>query len=111
MAASGLLAYLIPRGDSLIGRFLSLRPLVYLGTISYTLYLVHAFVLVYAHRDGLEGVTLAAVAFAVTVAAASISWFALERPLQRLKSVVAPYPNKPTTEATQARVGRDRVKA
>jgi peptidoglycan/LPS O-acetylase OafA/YrhL len=79
----------------------SLPPVVYLGRISYGLYVFHNFT--YGVKARLVGawsrlepmlgpVPGPAVAFAVTVAAAALSWHVLERPVQRLK---ARYPYSP----------------
>lgn len=76
-----------------VGRVLTLGPLVYLGKISYALYLFHGFT-----RPVVAG-ALAAVGLAlpagllprfvllagVTVAAASLTWFFFERPINDLK--------------------------
>ena len=94
VVATGFLAYLVPRGHTWVGRFLSWRPLVYMGTISYALYLVHGFVLARMHAWELGRWETGALAFVVTLAVATVSWYALERPLQEYKSVVAPYPSQ-----------------
>jgi peptidoglycan/LPS O-acetylase OafA/YrhL len=76
------------------GRLLSLRPIVYLGKISYGLYVLHLPILGWAvprieahlgdplrERPG----ALALVGIALSVAAAAASWHAFERPLNQLK--------------------------
>jgi peptidoglycan/LPS O-acetylase OafA/YrhL len=72
--------------------FLRVRGLRYLGRLCFGLYLLHrpadTLTTVAAARLGLdasEGVAWVAVKIAVAVALASLSWFALERPLLRLK--------------------------
>ena len=74
------------------GRALSLTPLVYLGTISYGIYLYHYFAI--WGFDAAFGWTRGghpnqAVYFfvltAATVSVASVSWFAVERPISSLK--------------------------
>lgn len=74
------------------GRILELRPLLYLGQISYGLYVIHPFV-----PDALEGVmtrtfayrlTLPASFFVfstVTIVLAACSWHLYEKPLNNLK--------------------------
>jgi peptidoglycan/LPS O-acetylase OafA/YrhL len=70
------------------GRVLSLRPLLYLGTISYGLYVFHNFMpplladirIPFAVRP-IRFLLLCG----VTVVAASLSWYLFERPLGRLK--------------------------
>lgn len=74
-----------------IGRVLSWPPLMYLGRISYGIYLFHMFVRVFGTRafEKLGLVVppaLAAVLFTVvTVVAASLSWHFFERPINALK--------------------------
>ncbi len=77
-------------------KLLSLAPIVYLGKISYGLYLYHH-VLIYAFRryEGLswvvdaigssEGFGFFVVITLASVATASLSWYAFERPINRLK--------------------------
>jgi peptidoglycan/LPS O-acetylase OafA/YrhL len=79
--------------EGLLGRFLSSGPMVYIGKISYGIYIIHAFVPSLLSRininpgnlpKGVEAwflvITLA------TILLASVSWFLLERPANRLKS-------------------------
>ena len=75
------------------GRVLELRPLMYLGTISYGVYVYHAFVPYLMGRlFGAWGTAPSdwpwrfAVLSAVTIALASVSWRVLERPMLRLKA-------------------------
>lgn len=73
-----------------LARPLSFAPLGYLGRISYGLYLLHIPVLgivtgLMAGMDtdllGQRPVAVSAVAFVLTIGLASLSWFALERPI------------------------------
>lgn len=65
---------------------LRLRPILYIGTISYTMYLVHFFVYVGVARvlngDLLRGV----VAASLTVGVAALSWKYFESPILRLRN-------------------------
>jgi peptidoglycan/LPS O-acetylase OafA/YrhL len=72
-------AICVPSG--VIARFLSLRPLVWLGTISYGAYLWHYPVYVYldASRTGQIGLALLAIRFAATIALAAASYYLVER--------------------------------
>jgi peptidoglycan/LPS O-acetylase OafA/YrhL len=66
-----------------IARTLSLRPLVWLGTISYGAYLWHFPVFVYldSARTGRGGAALLVIRFASTFALAALSWYLVERPV------------------------------
>jgi peptidoglycan/LPS O-acetylase OafA/YrhL len=86
-------ALLVTGKPSLYGRFLVWRPLKYLGTISYGLYLIHilCFVLIGAFdlkmaKYGIWGdLSVVVVRIALSVTAASVLWFGFERPILRLK--------------------------
>lgn len=76
----------------LLGKTLSLPPLVYLGTISYGIYLYHYFAIwVFQEEFGWirkhypDQAVYCVTLTAATVVVASISWFALERPVNGLK--------------------------
>ncbi len=82
IAAVGLLAWaLTDRGW--FRALLTTRPLRYLGEISYTMYLVHIFlvVLLQNHFGTAGWVKLAGAVFVIGYA--TVSWFAMERPLIR----------------------------
>jgi peptidoglycan/LPS O-acetylase OafA/YrhL len=70
-----------------VGRVLSLRPLRFVGRISYGLYLWHwpVFVLLSEERTGLSGISLSAARLTVTFAVATLSFYLLERPLRGIK--------------------------
>jgi peptidoglycan/LPS O-acetylase OafA/YrhL len=72
-----------PRGP--VRALLSLAPLVWIGTISYGLYLWHwpVQLVLTPNRTHLDGVTLDLARVAVTVACATISYFAVELPIRR----------------------------
>jgi peptidoglycan/LPS O-acetylase OafA/YrhL len=90
----------------LAGKVLSSSPLVYLGTISYGVYLYHYFMIwVFRREFGWirkqypnQAVYFLALT-AATIAVASISWFAFERPINGLKRYF-PYARRQTS--TQA---------
>ncbi len=68
-----------------LGAVLSLRPVRWVGMISYGLYLWHwpVFVLVNDTDTGLSGNVLLALRVALTFAVATLSFYALERPIRR----------------------------
>ena len=80
-----------------VGHILRFRPLVYLGRISYGLYVYHLFVSFglwrienwlghFIHKNhAAQLVNNFGVRFTITVAIASASWFLLEKPLNDLK--------------------------
>jgi peptidoglycan/LPS O-acetylase OafA/YrhL len=71
--------------ESPLARGLSLRPLVWIGTISYGLYLWHwpMFVWIGSPRTGADGWLADVGQVAAVFAAATISSYLLERPIQR----------------------------
>ncbi len=78
-----------PRGP--VRSLLSLAPLVWVGTISYGLYLWHWPVLLVLTpgRTHLSGIELDATRIAVTVACATASYYAVELPIRRGKTLRA----------------------
>ena len=75
---------------SLVERFFALRPLRYVGRISYGLYLYHwpIFLVLDGSRTGLSGVPLLVVRLAVSIGAAAISYRFVERPLRGLQPAI-----------------------
>lgn len=71
--------------ESLVGRALSLRPMVFIGLISYSLYLVHWPMLVYLRYElGNElplSIRLAVVL--ISIAIATLSWWGIEDPVRK----------------------------
>jgi peptidoglycan/LPS O-acetylase OafA/YrhL len=85
-----------PQDRGAIRRVLRSRPAVYLGLVSYGIYLWHWYILRIV-ADWLDWplyhgnwIVVLAVALPIVVFAASVSWFALERPVLRLAQRVAP---------------------
>ena len=75
-------------GISTIGRLLSLRPVVVVGLISYSLYLWHWPLIVFQRTDGFlggSGVMTKLLLIAVSIGIAWLSWKFIERPF-RLKA-------------------------
>jgi peptidoglycan/LPS O-acetylase OafA/YrhL len=88
---------------------LTLSPVMFLGRISYSVYLIHRTVLI-ALGEHLGGkVTVLVLAFAITLVYASLSWYFLEKPLLSTKpkttdgsGVIA---NRSLTEGPATRLG------
>jgi len=91
IAMSGILAAVLGMKEGVVFRLLSNRAVIFLGTISYTLYLVHKLVLTAVRSVVPYPLPAAAVTLALTVVWASASWYLLEKPLARLKERLAPY--------------------
>jgi peptidoglycan/LPS O-acetylase OafA/YrhL len=75
------------RGPSMAGRLLSLRPIVFIGLISYSLYLWHWPLIVFQRTDGLlvadaSSSTSALVLIVVSVGVACLSWKFVELPFR-----------------------------
>jgi peptidoglycan/LPS O-acetylase OafA/YrhL len=85
------------------GRFLEWKLVVYLGKISYGLYLYHAFVPYIFNSLGIRGARPMMVAAYVltSVALASLSWFLWEKPVRSLRDRLSNDPSRPLV-ATQA---------
>jgi peptidoglycan/LPS O-acetylase OafA/YrhL len=81
--AAVIASVVLAPGDPL-GRLLALAPLVWLGRISYGVYLWHwpLFGLLTADRTGLAGASLLLVRVAATLVAATASFWLIERPVR-----------------------------
>ncbi|MDD4867796.1 MAG: acyltransferase family protein [Mycobacterium sp.] len=75
-----------------IARILSFRPLVWLGTISYGVYLWHwpIFLTLNGERTGWTGLPLFAARCGATIAAAGASWWLIEQPIRRWRPTRVP---------------------
>ena len=88
-----------------VARVLAWRPLVWLGAISYGVYLWHwpIFLVLNGERTGWSGWSLFALRCAATVAVAAASWWLLEQPIRRWRPVIVPMlPLAGATAATAA---------
>lgn len=85
LATAAVIAALVLGDRALLQRALSLRPLVWVGAISYGLYLWHwpVKVILTSSRVGLEGWQLTLVWVAATIALAVPSYYLVERPIRR----------------------------
>ena len=72
------------QADGPVRRALSVRPLVWLGTISYGVYLFHwpIYVIADADRMGFDGPALVLLQLGLTIAVSVVSFYALERPIR-----------------------------
>jgi peptidoglycan/LPS O-acetylase OafA/YrhL len=110
-AAAAFFAWLIytaSRGFSgITGRILAAAPLVFIGKISYGVYVYHPYVPAVtsrvARRFGIvlptEGWVAALFYASLTVVVATVSWYAFERPINRLKKKF-PYPTASSAGGT-----------
>jgi peptidoglycan/LPS O-acetylase OafA/YrhL len=75
------------------GKLLELRPLVYLGKISYGIYVIHTFVVLPLRTlDGvgdLHPVVFAGLCTVVTITLAMLSWHFLEAPINKLRKKIS----------------------
>jgi peptidoglycan/LPS O-acetylase OafA/YrhL len=92
------------------GRFLTWRPLKYLGTISYGLYLIHILCFVVIGdfdlkmaKYGMWGdLSVVAVRMVLSIAAASLLWYGFERPILRLKRYFVAKPQPRAAKEVEA---------
>lgn len=75
-----------------VARLLAVRPLVWLGTISYGIYLWHwpIFLVLNGERTGWSGGGLFGIRCAATLVLATVSWWVIEQPIQRWRPVLVP---------------------
>lgn len=111
-----LIAALLATGKrTAYGRFLTWRPLKYLGTISYGLYLIHVlcFVLIGAfdlkmEKYGMGGdLAVVAVRLILSISAATLLWYGFERPILRLKKRFVSKPQPPLAQPAPVLVAAD----
>ncbi len=93
-AYAGVIGYLICCPGARISRLLSIRPMRYVGRISYGLYVWHPFVfsLTYRWLRAYSVLTRGLVAFVLAFATAYVSWYGYERHFLKLKDRLAPEP-------------------
>ena len=78
--------------DSAVAKLLAWRPLVWLGAVSYGVYLWHwpVFLVLNGERTGWTGLALFAGRCIVTVVLAAVSWWLIEQPVRRWRPVRVP---------------------
>lgn len=96
-AATLISVWLVERAargfDGAVGRLLTARPVAYLGTVSYGIYLVQSPIRYAFGPEEARGWPLFVVVTLLSVGAASISWRYLERPINRRKALFQ-YPTR-----------------
>jgi len=99
VATSALLLTLWTGGLPLVRQLCSWSPFVYLGRISYGLYIYHylIFFVFTRYSTGIERVLRVTVCLLATIVIASLSWYLLERPFLNLKSRYAYRHRSPTS--------------
>lgn len=90
LALNSLLALIVIMGllvhpEGFLARFMMQKWLVWVGTLSYGLYLWHLPIFLTMARRNFSNLELNTIGFALTFAAASSSYYLLEKPLLRLK--------------------------
>ena len=105
LAAVLVVASVALEQDGPVARVLAWRPLVWLGAISYGVYLWHwpIFLALNGERTGWSGWPLFALRCAATVTLAGASWWLLEQPIRRWRPAIVPMlPLAGATAATAA---------
>ncbi len=92
LSAALVVSYAADGMDNAFGRFLSWRPLLYLGMISYGLYVYHLPIYELAWKQPILSTLL-------TIGVASISWYFYEKPINSLKRHFE-YPRRSKVESS-----------
>ncbi len=92
VAAGAIIVTCVTMPASTLPRFLSVAPLVFIGRISYGLYLYHwpIFLVINHAHTGLSGFPLLASRLAATFAMATASWYLIEEPIRTGKLFTGP---------------------
>lgn len=84
VAAGCIVLSLAASGSTVLGRVLSWPPIVYIGAISYSLYLWH-YPIVRAMRDNQDPLTLTAVVVVASLVVSVMSYELLEKPMKAMR--------------------------
>jgi len=87
LAAGAVIGSVVTGPATVLARLCALPPLVFVGRISYGLYLYHwpLFLVINNAHTGLSGAGLLGARFGATFAAATLSWFVVETPVRRYR--------------------------
>jgi peptidoglycan/LPS O-acetylase OafA/YrhL len=90
LAIAPLLYYVVHYPETLTGKLLNTRLLSYIGVLSYSLYLLHALVLLQMHRliHGTLGVAL--ISLPLTIALGVLTRVLIEKPAEKLRARLRP---------------------
>jgi peptidoglycan/LPS O-acetylase OafA/YrhL len=93
-------------------RWLAWRPIAWIGTITYGLYLWHIPVIVFTGGIGLlpGGALLAVVALPISIALGAASWYLLEQPFMK-RAARAPRTRPPASSEAKSARSRSRIPA
>ena len=97
--ATGLLAFTLGSDEGLWMKLMTWKPVRWIGLVSYTSYLIHAGVLALV-RPSSSLIVNRALAFAVVMAYASLSWLFLEEPIMKLRPSAWPGTRRSRLQST-----------
>jgi peptidoglycan/LPS O-acetylase OafA/YrhL len=91
-AVAAILGYVTVRPSGWLGSVLAVAPLVWLGRISYGVYLWHwpLFAILSAQRTGLSGFVLLVLRMSATIAVAALSYYLIEQPIRTGRALRRP---------------------
>ena len=91
LAIAPLLYYVVHYPETYIGRLLNNRVLSYIGVLSYSLYLLHAAVLLQMQRIVHGELTVAILTLPVTIALGFLARALIEKPMEKLRARLRPH--------------------
>jgi peptidoglycan/LPS O-acetylase OafA/YrhL len=86
LAIAPLLYYVVHCPETRVGKLLNTRVLSYIGVLSYSLYLLHAAVLLQMQRVVHGRLTVAVLTLPVTIALAVLTRILIEKPAEKLRA-------------------------
>jgi peptidoglycan/LPS O-acetylase OafA/YrhL len=85
LALIPLLWYVVHQPSTAVGKFLNLPALAKLGTLSYSLYLLHAVVIVQVSEAVHSAVLAGLLSFVIALALATVIYLLIEKPTEKLR--------------------------